>query len=167
MCHNILKEKLYEALVELKIPSKLIRLINGVMGNFTTQIRIKNELTESFQVKNGLKKGDGLAPVLFNLTLEYIIRKLLLTTDSTVMYRSVQVMGYADDINILGRSRMAVNEAYTALKNQAKTVGLNINTDNIKALVQTTDWLLPLLKQHYPLTKLFISFSEYSSCAIL
>jgi sorting nexin-29 len=53
------------------------------------------------------------------------------------MYRSVQVMGYADDINILGRSRAAINEAHTALENQAKTVGLNINTDKTNAVVQT------------------------------
>jgi hypothetical protein len=107
------------------------------MENSTAQIRIQNELTESFQVKNGLKQGDRLAPILFNLTLEYIIRKLALTTDATVMYRSVKVMGYADDVIILGRYRAAVNEAYTALENHAKTVGLNINTDKTKAVVQT------------------------------
>jgi hypothetical protein len=54
-----------------------------------------------------------------------------------VMYRSVQIMGYTDDIKILGRSRMAGNEVYTALENQAVTVGLNINTYKTKAIIQT------------------------------
>jgi hypothetical protein len=53
------------------------------------------------------------------------------------MYRTVQVMGYADDINILGRSKTAVSETYTALENQAKMVGLSVSTDKTKALVQT------------------------------
>jgi hypothetical protein len=134
---NILREKLNKALVEFKAPSKLIRLIETTTENFTAQIRIQNELMDSFQVKNGLKQGDGLAPLLFNLTVEYIIRKLLLTTDSIVIYRSLHVTGYADNVNILGRSRMAVNEVYTAPENKAKTVGLNINTVNTKAAVQT------------------------------
>ena len=55
-----------------------------------------------------------------------------LTTNSSVMYRSVQVMEYADDINILDRARMTVNEAHTALENQATTVGLNIKNDKRK-----------------------------------
>jgi hypothetical protein len=88
-------------------------------------------------VKNGLKQGYWLAPILFNVSLQYIIRKQSLTEDSTVMYTSVQVMGYADDINILGRSRMAVNEACTALENQATIAGLNIDSEKTKAVIKT------------------------------
>jgi hypothetical protein len=66
-------------------------------------------------MKNGPKQGGGMAPVLFILTLE-----LSLTTDSSVLCRSVRVVGCADDINILDRSRMAVNGVYTALENQEK-----------------------------------------------
>jgi hypothetical protein len=36
--------------------------------------KIQNDLTDHFEVKTGLKKGDGLAPVLFNIVLEYAIR---------------------------------------------------------------------------------------------
>jgi sorting nexin-29 len=61
-------------------------------------------------------------PVLFNLTLEYIMRKLPVTTHSTLMYKSVQVMEYADDINVLGAYH-ELNEAYTGLENQATIVG--------------------------------------------
>ena len=71
------------------------------MENTMSPVKIQNELTESFLVKNGLKQWDWLAPVLFNLSLEYIMRKLPVTTDSTLMYKSVQVIEYAD-INILG-----------------------------------------------------------------
>lgn len=66
------------------------------------------------------ERGVGLASVLCNLTLEYVIRKLPLATDCTVMCRAVEVTGHAGDTSVLGRSRMAVNEVYTALENQAK-----------------------------------------------
>jgi hypothetical protein len=31
------------------------------------RVKIQNNLTDHFEVKRGLKKGDGLAPLLFNM----------------------------------------------------------------------------------------------------
>jgi hypothetical protein len=39
-------------------------------------VKIQNDLTDHFEVKRGLKKEDGLAPLLFNIVLEYAIRQL-------------------------------------------------------------------------------------------
>jgi hypothetical protein len=41
---------------------------------------------DGFQVGTGLKQGDGVAPTLFNIALEYVIRKLLVQTTSTILY---------------------------------------------------------------------------------
>ena len=37
-------------------------------------------MTDGFQVGTGLKQGDGLALNLFNIALEYVIRKLSVQT---------------------------------------------------------------------------------------
>ena len=37
-------------------------------------------------------------------SLVYIIKKIDMTFNSTLRYKSVQSLGYADDINILGRT---------------------------------------------------------------
>jgi Trm5-related predicted tRNA methylase len=46
-----LREKLYEALLALKIPEKLVRLIKATMKDTTAQVRIQTELTDAFQMK--------------------------------------------------------------------------------------------------------------------
>jgi hypothetical protein len=58
------------------IPNKLIRLVRSTMTETKAQVWIQGQLTEEFEVKQGIKQGDGLAPILFNLGLEHIIRKL-------------------------------------------------------------------------------------------
>jgi hypothetical protein len=63
-----------------------------------------------FKVGNGLKQGDRLAPYLFNIALEYVIRQLSVQTKSTIFLKSVQLIGYADDINITGRRKRAISE---------------------------------------------------------
>lgn len=38
--------------------------------------RVKNTMSEAFEIKTGLKQGDALSPVLFCLTLEKTIRQI-------------------------------------------------------------------------------------------
>ena len=68
-------------------------------------------------------------PNLFNIALEYVIRQLSVQTTSTIFHKSVQLIGYADDINIMGRTKRAISEAYGELKERAKEVGLIINVE--------------------------------------
>jgi hypothetical protein len=50
----------------------------------------------------------------------------------------VQLIGYADDINIMGRTKRASLMVYRELKEIAKeVVGLNINVEKTKAMVQS------------------------------
>jgi sorting nexin-29 len=82
------------------------------------------EIGSFFQVKQDLKQGEGLAPFLFNLVLEYVIRKLQVDTIHTLEYKSAQIVGYADDINFMGRSLRSVEEMFEALEMEGKEVGL-------------------------------------------
>jgi hypothetical protein len=95
---TIIREKLYTATQEIGIPNKLIRLERSTMTETKTQIQIQGQLTEEFEVKQGSKQGNGLAPILFNPGLEYLIRQLSVSTNSTLLYKLVQIVGYADDI---------------------------------------------------------------------
>ncbi|GFG29065.1 hypothetical protein Cfor_02095, partial [Coptotermes formosanus] len=69
--------------------------------------------------------------------LECVIRQLSAQTKSTIFYKSVQLIGYADNINIMGRTKRAILEVHSELKERAKEVGLNINIGKTKAMVQS------------------------------
>jgi hypothetical protein len=103
-------------------------IIFGEIGTITT---------DGFKVGNGLKEGDGLAPNLFNTAMEYVIRQQSVQAQATIFYKSVQLIGYADDINIMGRTKRATSMVYRELKERAKEVGLNINVEKTKAMVQS------------------------------
>jgi hypothetical protein len=57
-----------------------------------------------FPIKNSLKKGDALPPLLFNFPLVYAIRRVQVNQDSLKLNGTHQLLVYADDVNILGRS---------------------------------------------------------------
>jgi hypothetical protein len=52
-------------------------------------------------------------------------------------YKMNQVVGYADDICLLGRSATSANEVYEEMKITAEKIGLNINVNKTKAVLQT------------------------------
>jgi len=108
-------------------------ILKSLLPSVSTQQQFYNLYVQvtvhRFQLGNGLKQGEGLAPNLFNIALEYVIRQLLVQVTSTIFYKSVQIIGYADDINIMGRTKRAISEVYGELKQRAKEVGLNINTE--------------------------------------
>jgi len=118
------------------IPNELIWLTKGTMENSNYYVKIGTIMTNGFKVGTRLKQGDGLAPNLFNVALEYVIRQLSVQTTSTIFHKSVQLIGYADDINIMGRTKRAISHVYGELKERAKKVGIIINVDKTKAVVQ-------------------------------
>jgi hypothetical protein len=97
-------------MVHFGIPNKLIRLTKATMENSTYYVKIGTIMMDGFTVETGLKQGDGLAPNLFNIALEYVVTQLSVQTTSSIFHKSVQLIGYADDINIMGRVKRAISE---------------------------------------------------------
>jgi hypothetical protein len=56
-----------------------------------------NVVSETVRVSTGLRQGDALSPVLFNLVLEKIVRELN-TIDGVAMGNTtIGLLAYADD----------------------------------------------------------------------
>ena len=130
----IKREQLYNAMSEFNIPNKLIRLTRMTMANMKRQIRIQSDLSDPITTKKGVRQGDSLACLLFNLALEMVVRKAGIQTNGTIFYKSVQLLAYADDIDIIARSRKALKEAFLSLERAAREMGLRINEEKSKYL---------------------------------
>lgn len=46
------------------------------MNGTRYQVRVDNTLSDEFDVITGLKQGDALSPLLFNIALEKVIRRV-------------------------------------------------------------------------------------------
>ncbi|GFU40834.1 reverse transcriptase domain-containing protein [Trichonephila clavipes] len=66
------------------------------------------------------------------MVLEKCIRDSGLDRSGTLWNRSLQLLAYADDIDIMGRSEKAVKETFQALEISATNMGLAINEDKTK-----------------------------------
>ena len=98
---SIIQADLWNAMTELNIPKKLIKITKACVEGSTSAVRVEGKISSSFTINNGLKQGDALSPILFNIVLESIVRK---TNTETLLFRNQcpnMILAFADDIKIV------------------------------------------------------------------
>jgi len=127
-----MREVLYKILIEFDIPSKLVRLIKMSLSDTYSRVRVGKNVSDRFPIRNGLKQGDALSPLLFNFALEYAIRRDHVNKDGLKLNSIHQLLAYADDVNILGGGIHALKENAEALVAATREIGLEVSADKTK-----------------------------------
>jgi hypothetical protein len=82
-----------------------------------------------FPIRNGLKQGDALSPLLFNFVLEDDVRREQVSQDGLKLNGTHQLLVYVDDVNILGASVHTTQKNIVALVVGSKEIGLEVNAE--------------------------------------
>ena len=96
---------LFHKLLKKKINGKLYFAIKALYTNTLSAVRINNELTNWFVTDSGVRQGDNLSPVLFNIYLNDLAEELNnLKLGVKINDFCVSLLLYADDIVLLSEN---------------------------------------------------------------
>ena len=59
--------KLWKVLEKCGVPPRMLRVVKSLHDGMQAEVRVGSATTESYEVKNGLRRGCTLAPTLFNV----------------------------------------------------------------------------------------------------
>jgi len=99
---SVRREVLYNILIEFGIPMKLVRLIKMCFNKTHSRIQVGKHLSDMFPIRNGLKQGDALSPLIFNLGRGYAFRTVWVNQDGLKLSGTHHLLVNADDVYILG-----------------------------------------------------------------
>jgi hypothetical protein len=96
--------------------------LNGICS----KIRIGKYLSDNFPIEY------ALSPLLFNFVLGYDIRKVQENQVGLKLNGTLQLLVYADCINLLGDNIDTINKNIETLIDASKEVSLDVNADRTK-----------------------------------
>lgn len=95
-------------------------------------VKVGNNVSENFMVGSGLKQGDSLSPVLFNIVLDAAIRRANVDVEVFSNSGPNLLLAFADDIDLVSKTTIKTKELFGKIEKEADTVGLRINEDKTK-----------------------------------
>ena len=103
---------------------KLVRLIKLCLNETYSRFRVGKHLSDMFPIRNGLKRGEAVSPLLLNCALEYVCRRVQVNQDGLKLNGTHQLVAYAADVNMLGGSVHTVKKNTYAFIAATKEIGL-------------------------------------------
>jgi len=103
------------------------------------RVWVGEDLSDLFPIRNGLKQGDALSPLLFNFALEYAIRRVQINQDDLKLNSTHQLFVCTNDVNILGGSiHTTKKNTYTSVV-ASKENRLEVNVDKTMHMLISRD----------------------------
>ena len=134
---SIHRGKLMEILRAYGIPNKIVDAISILYKDTMAQVLTPDGDTEFFEILAGVLQGDTLAPFLFIIALDYVLRDatsestigLTLTERQSRRHPEVNITDadFADDLALMSNTLEQAQLLLLRLEIAAETVGLHVN----------------------------------------
>ena len=141
---KILHPYLWEILHKLNFPERFINTVKVLYDNAATRIMINSELSKPFLIIRGVRQGDTLSCLLFDLTIEPLaenIRKsqLLKGINIPCTKKSLKVKMFADDTTVFLSEEDSMNDLQNILTNWCEVSGAKFNIEKTEIIPLSND----------------------------
>ncbi|BHF83999.1 hypothetical protein SprV_0902714900 [Sparganum proliferum] len=113
---------------------KIIAMIKAYYRSTTARVLVRNNLSQPFGIRSGVRQGCILSPILFNYAIDWILGRALRDSDGVEIAPGHRLtdLDYADDIALLASSFGDLQSMVSRVNEVAKSVGLSINAGKTK-----------------------------------
>ena len=135
------RDTLWKLLQHYGIPEKIITLIRNTYEGMTCKVTHAGRLTDSFQVKTGVRQGCLLSPFMFLVAIDWIMKTTTKNRRNGIqwtLWSQLDDLDFADDLALLSHSHEQMQEKTDLLNLVSAQTGLNINMNKTKIMKANT-----------------------------
>ena len=124
------RETLWKLLRHYGVPEKMISLIRCTYQDMNCRIVHAGQMSESFEVKTGVRQGCLLSPFLFLLVIDWIMKTVTAGRNNGIqwtLWTQLDDLDFADDIALLSHNCRQMQDKTTRLEATSAGTGLKIN----------------------------------------
>ena len=135
---SVWRNGMFYKLLNYNIRGFFYDIIKKMYQNTKSMVKCGNKYSQEFDSFTGLKQGDNISPMLFNLYINDLPDIFDNTCDPPKLgIRDVNCLCYADDLVIISESPQGLQQSLNKLQLYCKKWKLNINVDKTKILVMS------------------------------
>ena len=133
---SIWHEALFLKLLRKNIGGPFYRVIKSMYDQTCTALKIDGNLTERFHVYSGVRQGDILSPILFNIFIDDIVKEFnnLECSPPSLIEETVGSLLYADDLVILSTTAEGLQNSIDKLSSYCTRWKMQINMNKTKTM---------------------------------
>ena len=120
------RDILWWSLRELGVEESIVRVVKSMYVGSTTAVKLRNGVSERFEVKVGVHQGSVFSPLLFIIVLEALTRKCRRGLPYELLF--------ADDLILMAESKELLLERLSLWKGNMEAKGLKVNVGKTKVM---------------------------------
>ena len=134
------RNSLWKLLRHYGIPEKIVSLIRKSYEGMSCRVVHGQYLTESFQVRTGVRQGCLLSPFLFLLAIDWVMKGTASLGRNGIRWMlmgpntQLDDLDFADDLALLSSTRQQMQAKTDCLAEKSAQVGLRVNRGKSKVL---------------------------------
>nr|VZI42305.1 unnamed protein product [Spirometra erinaceieuropaei] len=131
---SVHRESLWRIMALDGVPAKIIAMIKAYYRSTTARVLVRNNFSQPFGIRSGVRQGCILSPILFNYAIDWILGRALRDSDGVEYAPGHRLtdLDYADDIALLASSFGDLQSMVSRVNEVANSVGMSINAGKTK-----------------------------------
>ena len=130
------RDILLKKLLSYGIKGRFFNIIKTIYTKDKACVKIENKCTETFDINQGVRQGCVMSPLLFNIFLSDLAKKLDTMDDKVKVNNSeISALFWADDIVLLSESENGLKGMLRVVEEYTSQNMLEINTDKTKIMI--------------------------------
>ena len=124
------RETLWKLVRHYGVPEKFVSLIRCMYQGMTCKVSHAGQMSDSFEVKTGVRQGCLLSPFLFLLVINWIMKTTTTGRNNGIQWTlltQLDDLDFADDLALLSHNHRQMQDKTSRLAETSAGTGLSIN----------------------------------------